>query len=86
MSNRTLTRIPLNIFAIASLGVLAACGGGGGGGGGSSTEPSPQPSLPPAQQMSFTVSLDAIDVRRASSGESIAVDTAGVTQSLTLEQ
>jgi hypothetical protein len=35
--------------------------------------------------MSFTVNLDSIDVRRASNGENVSVDTTGVSQNLTFE-
>ena len=76
-------RLPGYLLALVSLVSLAACGGGGGGGGGA---PNPQPNLPPPQQMSFTVTLDAIDVRRASNGDTVSVDTAGVSQNLTFEE
>ena len=83
MITRKASRLPLNMLALASLCTLAACGGGGGGG---DPAPNPQPNLPPVQQMSFTVSLDGIDVRRASNGESVTVDTSSVAQSLTFEE
>lgn len=82
MSTRNTFRLPANLLAIASLCTLAACGGGGGGG--DAPAPAPQPN--PPQQMSFTVSLDDIDVRRASNGEVVAVDTTSVTQNLTFEE
>ena len=85
MSTRTAFRFPVNILATASLLILGACGGGGGGGGAAAPAPNPQPGGTPPQQMSFTVSLEGIDVRRASNGESIAADTSSVTQSLTFE-
>ena len=84
MNTRKAFRFPINVLATASLLVLGACGGGGGGGGGAPA-PSPQPSGTPPQQMSFSVSLEGIDVRRASNGESIAADTSSVTQNLTFE-
>ena len=76
-------RLPGYLLALVSLVSLTACGGGGGGGG--DAAPNPQPNLPPPQQMSFTVTLDAIDVRRASNGDTVSVDTAGVSQNLTFE-
>jgi len=84
MSTRNTFRLPANLLAIALICTLAACGGGGGGGGGDAPAPAPQPD--PPQQMSFTVSLDDIDVRRASNGDVVAVDTSSVTQNLTFEQ
>lgn len=85
MSTRTITRTMTRMLAAASLCTLAACGGGGGGGGDSGGGVAPPPAPPPAT-MSFTISLDGVDVRRASNGAAIAVDTAGVTQSLTYEE
>lgn len=83
MSTRKMkTRFPLNVLAIGVLTTLAACGGGGGGDG----TPAPQPQLPPVQQMSFTVSLDGMDVRRASNAEIIVVDTSGISQTQQFEQ
>ncbi|MGD2168469.1 MAG: hypothetical protein PVF63_10210 [Gammaproteobacteria bacterium] len=86
MSIRKAFRLPANMLATTSLFMLVACGGGGGGGGGDAPAAGSQPAAPPTQQMSFTVSLEGIDVRRASNGESIAADTSGVTQNLTFEE
>ena len=67
--------------------VLAACGGGGGGGGsaapsgGGETTPSP----PKTITKNFTVSVSEIDVSQTSTGESVMVDTSGVTANGTVE-
>jgi hypothetical protein len=83
MSTRTAFGLYRNMLALASLCTLAACGGGGGGG---EPAPSPPPGPPPARQISFTVSLEEIDVRRASNGESVVVDASSVVQNLTFEE
>ncbi len=67
--------------------VLAACGGGGGGGG---SAPSPggvgtTPSPPKTITKNFTVSVSEIDVSQTSTGESVMVDTSGVTANGTVD-
>ena len=66
--------------------VLAGCGGGGGGGstppsGGGVTTPPP----PTTVTKNFTVSISGMDVSKTSTGESVVVDTSGVTASGTVE-
>jgi len=85
MLNIKVLRIPYSMLVLVSLCALAACGGGGGGGG-AGPVPATQPSPPPTRQVSFTVSLQDMAVRRASNGESITLDTSSVSQILTLEQ
>ena len=53
MGNSLLQRMRIAIAAIASLGVITACGGGGGGGGGGST--------PPPQVSYLDISISAIN-------------------------
>jgi hypothetical protein len=65
--------------------VLAGCGGGGGGGstppsGGGVTTPPPT-----TVTKNFTVSISEMDVSQTSTGESVVVDTSGVTASGTVE-
>ena len=64
-----------NLFIILSVVVLSTCGGGGGdsdsGTGG----------------VSFTVNLTSVDIVRVSNGDSVNVDTSGITSgTLTLNQ
>jgi hypothetical protein len=86
MSIRKTSRFPVNMLATASLFVLAACGGGGGGGDAPAPSSPPPAIPPPAQQMSFTVRLEGIDIRRVSNGKSLTADTSSVTQSLTFQE
>lgn len=65
---------------------LVACGGGGGGGsappsGGGGTTPLP----PTTVTKNFTVSVSEINVSETSTGESVVVDTSGLSASGTVE-
>ena len=65
---------------------FVACGGGGGGGsappsGGGGTTPLP----PTTVTKNFTVSVSEINVSETSTGESVVVDTSGLSASGTVE-
>ena len=81
-----LNQMKQNCGALFLSWALVACGGGGGGGsappsGGGGTTPLP----PTTVTKNFTVSVSEINVSETSTGESVVVDTSGLSASGTVE-
>ena len=77
MIHQITKHLPVQLALVVTVCALSACGGGGGGGG-DGFRPDNTPPPPTTPVKTFTVSLDSIDVRRASNGEPITVDVTTV--------